>query len=67
MPDTRELDTRRTEWLVGVAIYGTTVAGIVALILALLALFSGRWDAAATGLVAAAIAFGALANALLRA
>jgi len=67
MPDTRERDTKRTEWLVGLAIYGTTVAGILALILALLALFSGRWEAAGTGLVAAAIAFGALANALLRA
>jgi hypothetical protein len=67
MTDMKHVPTQRAEWLVGLAIYGTAVAGVAALIIALFAFLGGRWDVAGTCLVAAAIAFGALANALLRA
>jgi high-affinity Fe2+/Pb2+ permease len=61
-----EPSTRTTERAVGLAIYGTAVSGVLALFLALLGAFSGRWQEAGICLVAAAIAFGLLTNALLR-
>jgi hypothetical protein len=48
------------------ALYGSVVAGLAGLGVTLFALFTGQLQAAALGAVASAIAFGALANALLR-
>ena len=59
-------DTGRAEGYVGIALYGSVVAGLAGLGVALFSLFSGQLQAAALGAVAAAIAFGALSNALLR-
>ncbi len=59
-------DEQRAERMIGFAVYGASVTGIGALIIALVAVLSGRWEAAGTCLAAAAIAFGALANALIR-
>ena len=54
----------KTDWLVGLAVYGTALVGAISLLLGLVALIDGQWDAAGTCFIAAAIAFGALANAL---
>ena len=59
-------DTRRAEGYVGVALYGSVVAGLGGLGVGLFALFSGQFQAAALGIVGSSIAFGALVNALLR-
>jgi hypothetical protein len=59
-------DTGRAEGYVGMALYGSVAAGLAGLGLTILPLFFGEFLAAAIGAVAAAIAFGGLANALLR-
>jgi hypothetical protein len=59
-------DTSRAEGYVGVALYGSVVTGLAGLGVALFGMFSGQLQAAALGVLAAAIAFGALINALLR-
>ena len=56
-----------TDWLVGLAVYGSALVGIIGLLVGLVALIGGQWEAAGACLIAAAIAFGALANALFRA
>ena len=56
-----------TDWLVGLAIHGSALVGTIGLLLGLVAFIGGEWDAAGACLIAAAIAFGALANALFRA
>ncbi|HEY4218722.1 MAG TPA: hypothetical protein VGM67_16385 [Gemmatimonadaceae bacterium] len=58
--------TRRTSWLIGFSTLGSVIAGVLALIAALFAFVSAEWEAAGVCLVAAGVAFGALANALLR-
>jgi hypothetical protein len=62
-PDT---DMRRAAWLVGLAVYGAALAGVAGLLMALVTVVTGNWGPASGGLVAAAFAFGTLANALLR-
>lgn len=57
----------KTDWLVGLAVYGSALVGVVSLLLGLVAFIGGRWEAAGPCFVATAIAFGALANALFRA
>lgn len=57
---------RRTNWVVGLATVGSSVTGVVGLFLGLLSVLAGEWQAAGLCLVAAGIAFGALANATLR-
>jgi len=57
---------RRTSWLIGLATLGSAVAGVFALLAALFAFASVQWEAVGVCLIAAGIAFGALANALLR-
>ena len=57
---------RRADWLIGLAVYGATIGGVAALLLAVFSVFSGRLEAAASCLISASIAFGALANAVLR-
>jgi hypothetical protein len=59
--------TRRGDMLVGLATAGTAITGVGALFVALFAFFTGRWEATGVCLVAAAIAFGAVVNAVLRA
>lgn len=59
-------DTRRAEGYVGMALYGCVVAGLGGFGVALFGLFWGEISAAAIGVAASAIAFGSLANALLR-
>jgi hypothetical protein len=53
-------------WLIGLATVGAAATGVFALFAALLSFASGQWQAAGVCLIAAALAFGALANALLR-
>ena len=57
----------KTDWLVGLAVYGSALVGAISLVLGLVATIGSRWDAAGFCFIAAAIAFGALANALFRA
>jgi len=52
--------------VVGLATVGSSVTGVVGLFLGLLSVLSGEWQAAGLCLVAAGVAFGALANATLR-
>lgn len=59
--------TRRTNWVVGLATLGTAVAGSVAFLVAVVATLTGQMQAAGVCFIAAAIAFGLLANAVLRA
>ena len=59
-------DTRRAEGYVGIALYGSVVAGLGGFGVGLFGLFTANLAAAGMGFVASAIAFGALANALLR-
>jgi len=59
-------DTGRAEGYVGVALYGSVVAGLAGLGVSVFGLFSGQLQAAALGVLASAVAFGALVNALLR-
>ena len=57
---------RRTSWLIGLATMGSATAGALALFAALFAFVSAQWEAMGVCLLAAGVAFGALANALLR-
>jgi hypothetical protein len=57
---------RRTSWLIGLATLGTAITGAFALLAALFAFVAGQWEAVGVCLLAASVAFGALANALLR-
>jgi hypothetical protein len=70
MPDSLDIDntlrTRRTSWLIGLATLGTAISGVLALFIGFFASLSGQWQAAGVCLLAASVAFGALANALLR-
>ena len=59
-------DRRRAEGYVGIALYGSVVAGLGGFGVGLFGLFSGNVVGAGIGVAASAIAFGALANALLR-
>ena len=54
----------KTDWLVGLAVYGSALVGAISLVLGLVAVIDGQWQAAGACFIAAAIAFGALANAL---
>ena len=67
LPDSdKKSGTRQTSWLVGFATLGSVVTGIFALLCGLYAFLSGQWQAAGVCLIASALAFGALANAVLR-
>jgi len=61
-----EAERQKAEWVVGLATYGALLAGVAGLVIGLMAFLTGRLEAAGTCLIAAAVAFGALANALLR-
>ncbi len=51
--------------LVGISTIGGVITGIVGLLIALVSVLSGEWLAAGACLIAAALAFGLLAGALL--
>ena len=59
-------EARQVEKFVGLAIYGAASAGMGGIALAVVTLVMGRFEAAATALIAAGVALGTLANALLR-
>jgi hypothetical protein len=53
--------------LIGLSVVGCSITGVVGFIAAVFALFTGELTAAGMCLTAAALSFGLLANALLRA
>ena len=57
---------RTADWLVGLSIYGAAIVGVAGLVGGLVSFIEGRTEAAGTCLIAGAVAFGALANALFR-
>ncbi len=59
-------DRRRLDSIIGLAALGSGVTGVVSLVAALFPLFSGEFLAAGVCLLAAALSFGLLANAVLR-
>ena len=59
-------DARRVQGFIGISIWGCASAGIGGIALSILVLAYGRWEAAGVALIAAGVAFGSLANALLR-
>lgn len=59
-------DRRRLDSIIGLAALGSAVTGVVSLVAALFPLFSGEFLAAGVCLLAAALSFGLLANAVLR-
>jgi len=59
-------DRRRLDAIIGLAALGSAVTGVVSVVVALFPLFSGEFLAAGVCLLAAALSFGLLANAVLR-
>ena len=64
-PDRQE-PQRSAERLAGFVVYASTLVGMAALAIGFVSVLSGNWQAAGSFFIAAAIAFGALANAILR-
>jgi len=63
----RQDETRRSvERLTGFAVYATTVSGLAGILFGFIAVLSGNWAASGPFFIAAALAFGLLANAILR-
>jgi len=61
-----DVQERQSSWLIGVATVGGIITGVGGLFAAFLAFLSGQLQAAGVCLIAAAVAFGILANAALR-
>jgi hypothetical protein len=59
-------DPRWADTVVGLATLGGALSGVAAVVAALVAFLEGEYQAVGLCLVAAALAFGLLANALLR-
>ena len=57
---------KRFNTLIGLAVVGSGITGVAGLVIALFPLFAGDVGAAGLCLIAAALSFGLLANALLR-
>jgi hypothetical protein len=67
MPEAEKFEPlRRAERLAGFVVYAATLAGLAGLAFGFIAVLAGNWPAAGPFFIAAAIAFGALANAILR-
>jgi hypothetical protein len=62
----KQTPLKNAERLAGFAVYAATLAGLAGLAFGFIAVVTGRWEAAGVLFVAAAVAFGALANAILR-
>ena len=58
--------SRATDWAIGLAVYGTTLTGVLGILGALIAFLAQQWLTIAGCLVASALAFGLLANSLIR-
>ena len=58
--------TGKFDAILGIVVVAGLATGFAGLIVALFAIFTGDWTGAGLGLVAAALAFGLLANAILR-
>jgi hypothetical protein len=56
----------RIDGFIGVAVYGAAITGAGGILFALTSVLAGNWPGAGVGLAASALAFGLLANALLR-
>ena len=65
MPDTTP-ESRRTSWVVGLATVGSGITGVIAFLAGIFSFLSGQWQPAGVCFIAAALAFGMLANAVLR-
>ena len=57
---------RKFETLIGLVILGGAITGVAGFVAALVAFFSGEFVATGACLIAAALSFGLLANALIR-
>lgn len=60
------MNNKWTNWILGLFLVGGILTGVVSFIAALIALLYGNISSAAIFLVAAALAFGLLTNAILR-
>lgn len=58
-------ERKKQDTLVGLAVLGSGITGVASLIVGLVSFFDGEFIAAGVCLIAAALAFGLLANALL--
>jgi hypothetical protein len=58
-------ERKRQDTLIGLTIMGSSITGVASLIVGLFSLFDGDLIAVGVCLIAAALAFGLLANALL--
>jgi hypothetical protein len=65
IPDPQR-ETRRVDRLIGLSVYGCALAGVVGIGIAVPCIATGQFAEAASGLLVAAVAFGLLANAVLR-
>ena len=61
-----DVQERQSSWLIGIATVGGIITGVSGLFAAFVAFLSGQTEAAGVCLIAAALAFGTLANAALR-
>ena len=59
-------DKRRTHLVIGASVYGGLLVGVLSLLVAYAAFSNMDWVGAGVALVAGALAFGLLANAVLR-
>ena len=59
-------DHKTLGWMIGIAVYGTIIAGIAGIVVGVATALTGESVGAGLALVAAALSFGLLANALLR-
>lgn len=67
MPTGERLEPlKRAERLAGFVVYSATLVGMASLAFGFIAVLSGNWASSGSFFIAAAIAFGALANAILR-
>lgn len=58
--------SRSLGFVIGLSAFGGGITGLVAFVAGLYMLFSGRLDAAGLSMIAAALSFGLIANAVLR-
>jgi len=57
---------RKVDSMVGLAVVGVSLTGFISFVAGIVGLFSGQLAAGGSCLIASALAFGLLANALLR-
>jgi hypothetical protein len=59
-------DRRKLDTIIGLAAIGSSITGVASLIVAIFPFFNGEFVAAGACLIAAALSFGLLANAVFR-